>query len=146
MATPRIDCNWRRTKALQSHFSLTNLMLFFRGKGLEWGKMMNKHKHFKWKQNWAPFFPIGVYTSNSTCVLRVHLTLNPHGALAPVHGIYVRILGGGCHSPLQGIFLTQGVDHALIALGRQTLPSAPPGKPPKFYVSIVFEGITGASW
>ena len=35
----------------------------------------------------------------------------------------------GCHSPLQGIFLTQGLNPGLLHLQADSLPSGPVGKP-----------------
>ena len=37
--------------------------------------------------------------------------------------------GGGCHSLLQGIFLTQGLNPGLLRYRQISLPSEPPGKP-----------------
>ena len=37
-------------------------------------------------------------------------------------------IGVGCHSLLQGIFLTQGLNPGLPALQADSLPSEPPGK------------------
>ena len=46
-----------------------------------------------------------------------------------VHGILQNI-GVGCHSLLQGIFLTQGLNPGLLHYRQDSLPSEPPGKPP----------------
>ena len=40
--------------------------------------------------------------------------------------------GVGCHSFLQGIFLTQGSNLGLLALQANSLPSEPPRKPPNY--------------
>ena len=58
---------------------------------------------------------------------------DPHG-LQPTRLLHSwdspgRNAGEGCHSLLQGIFLTQGLNPGLLHCRRDSLPSDPPGKP-----------------
>ena len=71
------------------------------------------------------------------------LTLWPHG-LYPIRLLcpwdFPGKNGVGCHSILQGIFLTQGLSLCLLGLlhwQTGSLPLAPPGKPPDQYSFII---------
>ena len=47
--------------------------------------------------------------------------------------------GDGCHSLLQGIFLTQGLNPGLLHCRRDSLPSDPPGKPDSnTYIALIY--------
>ena len=50
--------------------------------------------------------------------------------------------GVGCHSLLQGIFLTQGSNLGLLALQANSLPSEPPRKPPNYSKFLDKVGLT----
>ena len=71
--------------------------------------------------------------------LHLHLTLcDPMDCGPPgssVHGI-LQNTGMDCHFLLQGIFLTQGSNQGLLHWQADSLPSEPPGKPPKIMLPL----------
>ena len=74
-------------------------------------------------------------------------TLQPHGShvtcQAPLSMEFSRRESGvGCHSLLQGIFLTQGLNPGSPALQADSLPSEPPGKAPYSTNYVILRNLT----